>query len=759
MRDPEPEFEGVIGSTYQDSTPWWPSEPDADRSRPNVVFVMLDDLGFADFGCYGSEIATPSIDQLASNGLRYNNFHTTAICSPSRACLLTGRNPHSVGIGTVIDYSAGSSGYPGYRGEITPRAATIAQMLRPLGYATIASGKWHVMPVGQAIAAGPFHNWPLQRGFDRWFGFHGGLMDQWHPELFEDNHPIDTAPCGGEHLSEMLVEYSMNAIRDLRVGSERPFFLYLAFGATHFPLQAPAANIDRYRGTYDCGWDAIRQSRFERQRRLGIIPDDTVLPDRNPEVNAWADLSADQRTLYARLQEVYAGFVEHTDAQIGRLVEFLRASGELDNTIFVVLSDNGASADGGRFGAANARSVLDATADAAADSLAEGLNLLDDLGGPRSYPHYPTGWAQASNTPLRWYKKQVHGGGIRDPLIVHWPGGISDQGAVREQYTHVIDIVPTILDALGVSEPETVEGIDQIPVEGVSFSATWANAEAPTRKEVQYFEQLGGRALWKDGWKAVTRHFEGDDFDQDVWELFHVASDFSESEDLAARHPEKVAELTELWWQEARRHQVLPLDDRQQARKAAAISHQSAKLTTFVPSMSRIDRWQVPDIGDRSFTVRASLERATAGDEGVLLSIGSRFGGCVLYIQNNHAVFEYVFNSMERYVLRSDVSVPVGSRCELVLNFERTAYRSGDASLHIDGVETARASPRRTWPVTGLDQGLHCGRDGASPVSDAYTLPFTFTGVLHHVEIDLDDPAHDAEDHAADLARLALFEQ
>lgn len=755
MRDPEPDFEGVIGSTYRDSTPWWPRDTDAGHNRPNVVFIMLDDLGFADLGCYGSEISTPVLDSLAANGVRYNNFHTTAICSPSRASLLTGRNPHSVGIGTVIDYSAGSSGYPGYRGEITPRAATVAQMLQQHGYATFASGKWHVMPVDEATAAGPYHNWPLQRGFTRWFGFHGAMMDQWHPELFEDNHPIDSPPVDGEHLSEMLVEYSMKAIEDLRVGSSRPFFLYLAFGATHFPLQAPAEYVDRYRGKYDEGWDAIRQARFERQRRLGVIPRDTELPPSNPEVTPWADLSPEQRRIYGRLQEVYAGFVEHTDAQIGRLVDFLQACGELDNTIVVFLSDNGASADGGRYGAINARTILQATVD---DLLQDPGDLLDELGGPRTYPHYPTGWAQASNTPLRWYKKHVHGGGIRDPLIVHWPTGIAERGGIREQYTHVIDIVPTILDAVGVSAPETYQGIEQIPVEGVSFAHTWDDPQAPTRKKVQYFEQLGGRALWQDGWKAVTRHFEGVDFDQDTCELYHVAEDFSEARDLAQAHPDKIAELTELWWQEAREHQVLPLDDRQQARKAAAIAGKAARATTFVPGTSRIDRWQVPDFTDRSFAIRASLDHATAKDEGVLLSIGSRFGGCVLYVLDDHATFEYVFSLKERYLLRSDIRVPVGNPCEVSVEFDRTGARSGIFQLLIDGTETARAAVPRMWPVTGLEQGMHCGRDGASPVSDAYVLPFSFTGDLRQVSIELSDstPPAGRED---ELARLSLLEQ
>ncbi|HET8579270.1 MAG TPA: arylsulfatase, partial [Methylomirabilota bacterium] len=520
------DFRGVVGRTWRESTPWWPQPPRPPARAPNILFIVLDDVGFADLGCYGSEIETPTMDQLAAGGLRYSNFHVTSMCSPTRACLLTGRNAHAVGVGIIAEWS---TGFPGYRGRVTDRAATLAAILREHAYNTFAVGKWHLAPLAEATAAGPFDDWPLARGFERWYGFHGALTDQWNPELFEDNHVIDVAR-DGYHLSERLVDRAIAFVRDQQsVAPERPFFLYVAFGACHWPHHVPPRYLDKYRGRYDAGWDAIRDARFERQKALEIVPSTTALAPRNLGVAAWSALSTDERRLFARLQEPYAAFLDHTDVQIGRLLAFLNAIGRLDDTLLVLLSDNGASPEGGATGAVNQRKHLAYEP----ETLAESLAGIDRIGTEHAFNHYPTGWAQASNTPLKWYKKDTHGGGIRAPLIVHWPTRLADRGRIRSQYHHVVDVVPTVLEVLGIEAPTVYCGVPQIPIHGVSLAYTFDAPEASTRKVTQHYEILGDRALWHRGWKAVARHDKGADFDADRWELYHLDKDFSECQDLA----------------------------------------------------------------------------------------------------------------------------------------------------------------------------------------------------------------------------------
>jgi arylsulfatase A-like enzyme len=768
----EPAFGGVIGRDFRDSTPWWPEPTRAPAGAPNVVFLVLDDVGFADLGCYGSEIETPSIDRLAAGGLRYANFHTTAMCSPTRACLLTGRNAHSVGMGIIAEWS---TGFPAYRGRVTRGAANLAEILRETGYSTFAVGKWHLMPMEEATAAGPFTDWPLNRGFDHWYGFHGALADSWHPELFEDNHAIDLplssqerglggredsgAPwqggegfIGGEvyHLSEDFVDRAGAMIRDQQaVNPERPFFLYLGFGAAHWPHHVPEAYVRPYQGRYDHGWDAVREERLARQKALGIVPPETELAPRNADVRPWDDLSADERRLFARMQEVYAGFVAHTDAQIGRLVAYLERLGILDNTLIVLLSDNGASPEGGAVGAVNARKHLQYEP----ETLADGLAAVDDLGSDRTYPHYPTGWAQASNTPLKWYKKDVHAGGVRDPLIVHWPARIQDRGAVRQQYHHVVDVMPTVLEVLGIEAPASFQGRAQLPVHGVSLAYTFDAPEAPTRKETQYFELLGDRGLWHRGWKAVAKHERGQRFEDDRWELYHLDADFSESRDLAAEHPETLRELIERWWAEAGRYGALPLDDREYERVAASVATRARQRTVYYPGMARIDRFSAPDITDRSYTIAAEVTIPANGAEGVLLASGARFGGYVLYVQGGRLVYEYAFSERERFRVRSDVPVPAG---DVVLGyaFRRTGPRRGLGTLTVDGRPVGTLELPKTWPVVAVTAGVLCGRDGGSAVSDAYTVPFAFTGTLHRVVVTLDDDGA-TDTRAAHRAALA----
>jgi arylsulfatase len=741
------DFRGVIGRTYHESTPWTtpPAQPPA--GAPNILFIVLDDVGFADLGCYGSEIATPHADRLAARGLRYQNFHVTSMCSPTRACLLTGRNAHAVGVGIIAEWS---TGFPGYRGRVTRSAATLAEILRDHAYATAAVGKWHLTPLPEATAAGPFHDWPLSRGFDRWYGFHGALTDQWHPELFEDNHAVEVGGPG-YHLSEDLVDRAIAAVRDQRaVAPERPFFLYLAFGACHWPHHVPAPYVERYRGRYDGGWDAIRAERLARQRALGIVPAGAQLPPRNPDVKAWDALTADERRVFARLQEAYAAFLEHTDAQIGRLVAYLDASGCLDDTLVALLSDNGASPEGGASGAVNQRKHLNYEPETLGDSLA----ALEVIGSERAFNHYPTGWAQASNTPLRWYKKDTHGGGIRAPLVIQWPSRIRAGGGVRAQYHHVTDVVPTVLEILRIEAPTVYRGVPQLPVQGVPFTYTFDAPDAPTRKVTQHYELLGDRALWHRGWKAVARHDKGADFESDRWELYHLDEDFSELRDLAEKHPDKLRELVDRWWAEAGANQVLPLDDREYERVAENIRARARTRYVYYPGMARLDRLSAPAITDRSWSIAAEVDVPAGGAEGVLLASGTWFAGYVLYVQKGRLVWEYVYSLRERHVMRSTEPVPSG-RHRLRYEFARTGPRRGRGSLWIDDRRVGEIELAKTWPVHGLTGGLFCGRDGGAPVSSAYAAPFAFTGTIHRVVVEL---GADGDAEAAG-GRAALAEE
>jgi len=732
----EDDFRGTIGRTFRDSLPSWPQPVQPPSEAPNIVFIVLDDVGFSDLGCYGSEISTPRIDALASNGVRYTSFHVTSMCSPTRACLLTGRNAHAVGMGIIAEWS---SGFPGYRGRVTNRAAMIPEVLRDHGYSAYAVGKWHLTNIADYGAAGPHRDWPLSRGFARWYGFHGALTDQWNPELYRDNRPIRLEPRGDYHLSNDLVDHAIADIRDHATSAaQRPFLLYLAFGACHWPHHVPRPYIEKYRGRYRVGWDAIRTERLDRQKALGVVPRGTRLAPLNPGVSSWEALDGNVRRLCERLQETYAGFLEHTDCEIGRLIDQLDWLGCLDNTLIVLLSDNGASAEGGPTGAINLRKHM-----VYEEELPEiGLSRLDDIGGERSFNHYPTGWAQASNTPLKWYKKDTHGGGIRAPLIVHWPQRIKSAGAIRPQFHHVIDVAPTLYEVLGIEVPTQYQGVPQLPIHGISMAYTF-NSDAPTRKDMQHFELLGDRAIWYRGWKAVARHPKGTDFEADQWELYHLDDDFAEIDDLAAQQPDKLREMVELWWSEAGKYNVLPLDDRDWERAAERLRMNQQTRYEFVADMARIDRLSAPDISDRSYVVAAEFEQTTPGASGVLLAWGSRFAGFVLYIKDCELCYEYVYSESLAHKLRAPFRRQAG-KARVELRFDHAADRSARASLWIDGQAAGAVEIPRTWPTHGTTAGLNCGQDAGAPVSDAYERPFRFTGRSLRVTVELDGRLNDA---------------
>jgi arylsulfatase len=718
------------GTSYRHASPSIQPPPAPPVGAPNVVIVVLDDVGFAHLGCYGSDLATPRIDALAAAGRRYNNFHTTAMCSPTRASLLTGRQHHAVGMGTISDWC---TGFPGYQGEISRRAATLAEMLRPAGYATFAVGKWHLSRLRDGSSAGPFGQWPLGRGFDRYYGFLSSLMDHWNPELFRDNHAIATPRRPGYHLTEDLVDQAIAMIAGQQAAApERPFFAYVALGACHSPHHAPRAYIDRHAGRYDDGWDAARERWFERQVRLGIVPRGSRLTPRNSAVRAWDAMTADERRLCARHQEVFAGFLEHTDAQVGRLVDFLRDRALLDDTLLVVLSDNGATEEGGDFGDANIRlhyQFLD-------EPFAEKLASIDLLGSAYRFNNYPRGWGHAGNTPHKWFKMHTHGGGVRDPLIVHWPARIRHGGAISPQFCHCSDIVPTVLEAVGIDAPLEVAGVEQMPVHGASLAYTFDAPDAPAPSRVQYFELLGHRGLWADGWKAVTHHVQGTAFESDRWELYHVERDFTESEDLAECHPDKLRELVSLWWREAERHDVLPLDDRDRERILLTYSRPVRTRYRLDRAMGRLAGAAAPPVVERSWSIEADVE-LPAGAEGAIVAAGTRFGGYVLFVQAGRLVFEYA-GPTRPWVLESTSPLPPG-RHVVAMRFTRTGPRAGVAALSCDGAALGRLEMHALWPSGATAGGVHCGCDDGSPVSDRYPAPFRFTGVIHAATIALDD--------------------
>jgi len=703
--------------------------------RPNILVVLFDDVGFSDLGCYGSEIATPTIDRLAARGLRYSGFHTTAMCSTTRAALLTGRNHHHVGMGCLANFD---SGVPGYRGKIAREAATLPELLGPLGYRCYLSGKWHVTPLTETGPTGPYDGWPLQRGFHRAYGFLDAETDQYAPELVRDNHHVD--PPGtfedGYHLSADLVDEAIRYLRDHRLGvPDEPWLTWLAFGACHAPHQAPREIIDAYEPVFEMGWDATRADRLARQVEMGLVPPGTVLPPRNDRVRAWDDHTDDERRVFVRLQAAYAAMLDHADRQLARLVGFLEESGQLDDTLVLVLSDNGASQEGGPAGFVNAMGPFNAQP----EPLEVKLEHLDRVGGPGSHANFPWGWAMAANTPLRRYKQNTHGGGIRDPLVVSWPARIAARGEVRHQFCHANDLVPTILDVVGAELPETVAGVAQLPLDGASMWATVDDADAPPPKPVQYFEMFGHRGIWEDGWKAVAYHAPGTPFEDDVWELYHLDEDFSEVRDLAREQPARLEALQARWWREAEDNHVLPLDDRFAERFAENAERHRAGRTHYElwAGLGHVPTDAAPDLRSRSYTI--AVEVLEPG-EGVLVAHGDETCGYSLWVDADRHVVHDLNVGGNHDVLRSDRPLPDGP-CTVTFRLERgevlLGRAPGRATLSIDGVPCGTAETDRIFVVTISWSGLDVGRDRASPVG-GYRAPNAFTGRIRRVVFDLD---------------------
>jgi arylsulfatase A-like enzyme len=736
---PAVSFPGVIGQTEKESTPYFPSPVRPPAGSPNVIYIVLDDTGFSDLGSFGAEISTPNFDALAARGLRYNNFHTRAICSPSRAALLTGRNSHSVGMGNVAEVT---NGFPNHRGEITHSAATLAEILRSAGYNTFAVGKWHLVPLEATSAAGPFDQWPLQRGFDRYYGFLEGYTDQYRPQLVQDNTRILPPDRPDYNLTEDLVDHAIQDIRSQTAAAPRkPFFLYLALGATHAPHQAPAPLIDKYAPIFSKGWDQTREDRLRKQKAMGVVPRDAKLTPRNPGVRPWDELSAEEKQVQIRLQAAFAAYLEHADTEIGRLIQYLDQLGRLDNTIIVTISDNGATAEGGAEGAFNyvlQNSQIHPTAESPTDQ----ARRLEQIGTDRTFEIYPMGWAMAGNTPFKYYKGTVWAGGEHTPLIIDWPNRIQDHGAVRSQFVDIIDITPTILDLTGIPAPKEFAGVAQMPLAGASIAATFARADAPNPRHAQYFEIWAQRAIWRDDWMAVAVHRPGDDFALDHWELYDLKKDFSEADDVSAQFPDKAKSLEQLFDTEAKAFGVYPLDDRPPLDLVYTVAKgrpEPERLHySFYPGQEHLPRLAAPATENRSFTITAQLDLPNRQTGGVIVASGDRFGGYVLFVKDGHLVFD--FNDFGKHtVITSSKPAPTGPST-LRYVFDRSADFKGVGTLFIGDTQVGSAEIATTPAAINNWAGLDIGLDTLSPVSEAYGQDGDFAfpaNALKAVEIDL----------------------
>lgn len=702
-----------------------PVRKQAPAGAPNIVVILLDDVGFGATSAFGGVIPTPALDQLAGEGVRYNRFHTTAICSPTRASLLTGRNPHAVHMGAVMN-SADSR--PGYSGFQTPDAVTVAEILRRAGYNTAAFGKWHQTPDSEVTANGPFDRWPTHQGFERFYGFHGGEADQFDPTLYDGTRSVDRPAGEGYHFTEDMTDQAIKWLKTQNaIEPNRPAFLYFAPGATHAPLQAPREWIDRFKGRFDGGWNALREEIFVRQKRMGIIPRDTKLTPRNPELPAWSTLSLDQRKVAARLMEVYAGFLAHTDAQVGRLLDTLRTSGEFDNTlIFYVVGDNGASAEGGLSGSNNYIGAYQLHMETDAQRIAQ----LENMGGKGTNSHYPSAWAWAMNTPFQWAKTVAsHLGATRNGMIMSWPKRTAQAaGSVRSQFGHVNDIAPTILEAVGLAQPAEVDGVAQKPMDGTSLLYTVGDAKVPERHTTQYFEVFGNRSIYHNGWMASAFHgrlpwnvaeFSKRPFELDRWELYDLTNDFSQSRDVAAKYPQKLAEMKALFDKEAGRNLVLPLQNMGPQQGLPSLSAGRDSIA-FAQGVRGLPESALPRTAGRSWSVTAEVTVQQSA-QGVIAAVGGEPGGWSLYITETGvpALTYKLFNLAEVQVAGAGPLAP--GRHTLKMQFENHGGYGKPATvrLMVDGQEVgAQSLPASPVGAFALDDGFSTGSDTGSPVGN-----------------------------------------
>ncbi len=773
-------FPGVIGRTADVSTPAWPEPNRAKENTPNVIYIVLDDTGFGQLGCYGSPIKTPNLDALAADGLRYSNMHTTALCSPSRSCIITGRNHHSNSLACITE---GSTGYPGSNGYIPFENGFLSEILLQKGYNTYAVGKWHLTPAEQGSAAGPYDRWPLGRGFERFYGFLGGDTHQYYPELVRDNTQVEPekTPEEGYHLTVDLVEKAKGMIADAKqVAPNKPFFLYFCPGAMHAPHHVPSEWSDKYQGQFDDGWDAYREKVFAKQKELGIIPANTVLSRHDPDVQDWNSLSADERKLYARMMEVFAGFLEHTDHYIGELIQFLKDLGEYENTLIMVISDNGASSEGGPSGSVNEGKFFNNVP----DNLEQNLAAINDIGGPKYFNHYPWGWTHAGNTPFRRWKRETYRGGTSDPFIVSWPQGIQAKGEIRYQYAHAIDMVPTVLEALGIEPPQTIKGATQSPLEGISLADTFNNANAPDKHLTQYFEMMGHRSLYHDGWRAVcpwpgTSFVESGlpfgapisyekltELDAHGWELYNLQEDFAETNDLADSERDRLIAMIGMWYVEAGKYNVLPIDSRGVQRFAEQRPQIAVDRQRYVyyPNTQVVPGNAAPRLLNRAHSISVEAVVPETGAEGVLFSMGGNDGGFSLYVQNGKLTYGYNYLTDAYFKVESSQALPSGHHI-FSMQFEPTGPADiakgkgtpAKITLLVDGHSVGEGNLPVTIPLNlGLAAGIAVGADPGSPTMPDYQPPFKFTGEVKKALVDVTGEA--VEDKEAKM-RMYLARQ
>jgi arylsulfatase A-like enzyme len=751
------EFNGKIELDIRDSEPdWGPyAAPTAPQGAPNILYLVWDDTGIATWDCFGGLVNMPTMTRIAERGVRLSQFHTTALCSPTRASLLTGRNATTVGMATIEEFT---DGFPNCNGRIPADTALLSEVLNERGYNTYCVGKWHLTPLEESNVAATKRHWPLSRGFERFYGFMGGETDQWYPDLVYDNHQVapPATPEEGYHLSKDLADKTIEFIRDAKaVAPDKPWFSYLCPGAGHAPHHVFKDWADKYAGKFDMGYEQYREIVLENQKKLGIVPSDTELSPMNPyldvkgpngeawpyqdTVRPWDSLNDEEKRLFSRMAEVFAGFLSYTDAQIGRILDYLEESGQLDNTIIVTISDNGASGEGGPNGSVNEVKFFNGYI----DTVEESMKYFDHIGGPETYNHYPIGWAMAFNTPYKLFKRYAsHEGGIADTAIISWPKGIKAHGEVRDCYANVCDVTPTIYDLLDIVPPAEVGGIAQKPLDGVSFKAALDDPTADTGKDTQFYTMLGTRGIWHEGWFANTVHAATpagwSHFDADRWELFHIESDRSQCHDLAAEQPDKLEELKKLWFDEAAKYNGLPLADLnifETLTRFRPYLVADRKNFTYYPDNSEIGLGAAPELRGQSFSVLADVTVDTTGAEGVLYKQGAGHGGHVLFVQDGHLHYIYNFMGEDEQKLSAPDPLPLGDHV-FGVSFDRTGTVEGshtplgDVSLHVDGSVVATMSGVRTHPASfGLSGGgVAVGRNTGQAVSSSYKAPYPFTG-------------------------------
>jgi arylsulfatase len=723
----------------------------APPGAPNVLIILIDDSGYGQWGTFGGQVATPSLDRLAKSGLRYTRFHTTALCSPTRAALLTGRNHHSVGTGTITELG---DSFPGYTGEIPKSAAMVSEVLRQNGYSTAWFGKDHNVPDWETSVSGPFDRWPTLQGFDHFYGFIGGEANQWQPALYDDTRPVELeVPPGREGhytLNDALADKTIEYIhQEKSVTPDRPFFVYYAPGATHAPHHVPKDWIDKFKGQFDQGWDKYREEAYRRQLKLGVIPPDSKLTPRPAEIPAYDSLTADQKRVAARLMETFAAYTAQTDYEIGRILDAVQEIGQLDNTLIIAeIGDNGASMEGSLDGLFNEMVGLNGLKE---DPRAL-VQHLDEIGGPTSYNHFPVGWAWAMNTPFQWGKQIAsHFGGTRNPLVISWPAKIKDAGGVRRQFHHVIDLAPTILDAAHIPQPVEVNGVKQKPIEGVSMVYTFADANAKGTRRTQYFEMFGNRAIYNDGWIAASRHGRlpwentgSSDFSKDVWELYDVDHDFSEDHNVAAQYPAKLKQLQALFQQEAKKYQVFPLDDRFVERTDPSLrpSLISGRTDfTYYAGAYRIPESSSPNIKNRTHTITAYVNVPENGGDGTLIAAGGVVAGYTLFVKEGKPVYEYNYLNLERFrIVSPDRLSPGPAIIRAEFKYDGGGLgKGGTVTLFVNDKQVAQGRVDETVPGRfSADETFDIGLDTGSPVSSEYQSPNRYTGTIKKVEVHLE---------------------